>query len=216
MFGATPATAPKQDVGWLYQILPYIERKDVWLLATDNAVAAKPIPIYFCPTRRSMMIINNRAMSDYVGNNGQQVGWTDSADKQNGVINQNRMYPPRPNPTYYKVKIRHITDGTSNTLLAGEKRLNLFFLGTPQSDDNEGFLVGWDHDAIRWTNVPPAPDVRVNDPNVYGGGQFGSSHLGGFNAAQADGGVRFITYDINPNMFLYYGIRNDGKAIKID
>src|SRR5262245_56304460 len=28
MFGSTPATAPKQDVGWLYQILPYIEKKD--------------------------------------------------------------------------------------------------------------------------------------------------------------------------------------------
>src|SRR5258705_12975940 len=40
MQGATPALAPKQDMGWLYQILPYIEQKATWELASEGAVAA--------------------------------------------------------------------------------------------------------------------------------------------------------------------------------
>jgi hypothetical protein len=101
-------------------------------------------------------------------------------------------------------------------LLAGEKRLNIYFLGQPQSDDNEGFLVGWDHDVIRWTSSLPMADFKSNDPNVYGGGLFGSSHPGGFNAVTADGAVRFMTYNINATTFLNLGIRNDGNVIKLD
>jgi prepilin-type N-terminal cleavage/methylation domain-containing protein len=216
MLGSTPATAPKQDVGWLYQILPYIEQQAVWRLASESAAASKPIPTYFCPTRRPPMVINSRAMSDYAGNNGQLIGWTDTVEKQNGVINQNRAYPAQAKPRYLAIKMRHITDGASNTLLAGEKRLNVYFLGSLQSDDNEGYLCGWDHDVLRWTSTPPAADVRVKDANVIGEGKFGSSHPGGFNAAQVDGVVRFITYGINSDAFLYYGIRNDGKNVKID
>ncbi len=216
MQGTTPALAPVQDVGWFYQILPFIEQKAVWEKFSEAAVAASPISTYVCPSRRNIMIINGRSMNDYAGNNGEAVGWVDVGNQQNGVINQNRFYPPRPKPTYFTVKIKNILDGTSSTLLAGEKRLNKFFLGQPQSDDNEGFLCGWDHDIIRWTSSPPLPDFSKNNPEQYGAGLFGSSHPGGFNAAMADGVVRFIGYDINPITFRNLGIRSDGSVIKLD
>src|SRR6266404_2996337 len=83
MNGATPALAPVQDWGWLYQILPFIERKATWEQPGDNLVSATPIGLYFCPTRRNPMVINGRGMNDYAGNNGQSMGGTDSADRQN-------------------------------------------------------------------------------------------------------------------------------------
>lgn len=216
MLGAQPAVAPVQDWGWMYQILPYIEQKAVWEKKNDDAVAGSPIATYICPTRRNVMIINGRAMNDYAGNNGDGIGCVNNADRQNGVINQNRFFPPSPSPKYFTVRFKDILDGTSSTLLAGEKRLNTFYLGQPQSDDNEGFVCGWDHDVLRWTSVEPLPDYRKNDPEQIGFGHFGSSHPGGFNAALADGSIRFIAYDINPTTFRNLGVRNDGNIVKLD
>ena len=45
------------------------------------------------------------------------------------------------------IKIADVTDGLSNTLMVGDKRLNLAYLGQIQGDDNEGYTAGWDHNA---------------------------------------------------------------------
>src|SRR5206468_11059272 len=37
MLNGTPATAPKQNWGWGYQILPYIEQSGVWNSSSDAA-----------------------------------------------------------------------------------------------------------------------------------------------------------------------------------
>src|SRR4051812_2369944 len=39
----TPADYTKQSWGWGYQILPYIEQKDLWQAPDDNKVADTPI-----------------------------------------------------------------------------------------------------------------------------------------------------------------------------
>src|SRR5689334_9575492 len=52
MNGGTPAVAPKQNWGWAYQILPYIEAKDIWLIPNDGDCRKNTIPLYFCPSRR--------------------------------------------------------------------------------------------------------------------------------------------------------------------
>ena len=50
-------SAPKQDWGWGYQILPYIEQQGVFYEANDTDVAKAVIPIYFCPSRRQPVAI---------------------------------------------------------------------------------------------------------------------------------------------------------------
>ena len=62
-------------------------------------------------------------------------------------------------------RITAITDGTSNTLMVGDKRLNLKGLTGFQSDDNEGYTSGWDHDVERDTNHPRAdlPALTADD-----------------------------------------------------
>ncbi|MDZ7617759.1 MAG: DUF1559 domain-containing protein [Patescibacteria group bacterium] len=111
------------------------------------------------------------------------------------------------------VGINDIRDGTSNTLLIGEKRLNIGRLGVMQSDDNEGYTSGVDHDVVRSTNVTPGPDPMSSDSLVHGENRFGSSHSGGFNAAMCDGSVRFISYSIDLQTVRRLGCRGDGEPV---
>ena len=108
------------------------------------------------------------------------------------------------------VRITDITDGTSTTLMVGEKRLNLSELGQDQSDDNDGYAAGWSSDTIRATDKAPAPDHYMGGS---GHKRFGSSHPGRFNVVFADGSVGRITYSIDPKVFEFLGHKSDGRAI---
>jgi prepilin-type processing-associated H-X9-DG protein len=113
---------------------------------------------------------------------------------------------------YCPTRFAHITDGTSNTLLVSEKRLNLNFLGRQEAtDDNQGYAAGWSHDTMRKTTRPPQPDYRA--PFGGGRGTFGSSHTGGINTLLADGSVRSISYAIDKLTFQLVGNASDGQPL---
>ena len=209
----TPATGRAQQAGWGFQILPYIEQGNVWNgsgAATDNekalqAIAAQ-IDTFFCPTRRSpQTVIYN--YPGYLGGADAVHGLCDYAASNldgNGVVKQ---YDPR--------RMAEITDGTSNTLLLGEKRLNLVNLGKAPADDNEGYTCGWNEDTVRLCSQKPKRDF-IGDPSLHGGRSFGSSHLSAFNAALSDASVRSIAYELNVSTFKALGNVGDGKTIDLD
>lgn len=146
-----------------------------------------------------------------------------------GVIVRSAWYPLGVNPFTGKmdgkfqnapkpVKIAQITDGTSKTMMIGEKyiRADLYAGGT--SSDDTGWTDGWDPDVVRSTGIPPLQDSSLdrltlpNEPPPQGSAywefHFGSAHSGGFNCVFADGGVRTISYDIDLNVFNSLGTRN--------
>ena len=44
-----------------------------------------------------------------------------------------------------------MTDGASNTILVGEKHLNLSFCTTAaEPDDNDGYCASFEDDVVRW------------------------------------------------------------------
>jgi hypothetical protein len=107
-----------------------------------------------------------------------------------------------------------VRDGTSNTILVGEKRLNQVGLGNFQGDDNEGYTSGWDHDVIRRTDREPRPDP--NAAGAWGEERFGSAHPAGFQVVLADGSVRFLSYDIDLTNFSRMGQRSDGETVFLE
>ena len=210
----TPAVGAKQQAGWAFQILPYLEAENTWRggqASTDvlRAVTAigTPNPIFFCPSRRPAQIVTykdnyqppltggplDHALCDYAASNKEGTG----------VIQQFK-----PN------RIADITDGTSNTLMVSEKRMNLLYLGQKQQDDNQGYTVGFNYDTVRHTSRIPSADYSA--PFGDGGGMFGASHPGRFNAVFADGSVRTLSYGLDKNIFLLLGDKSDGKAIPGD
>jgi hypothetical protein len=113
------------------------------------------------------------------------------------------------NGTQY-ITVAAVTDGLSNTLMVGEKRLDACHLGQYMSDDNEGYTAGWDHDSIRSTTRLPLPD---NCGLGWGELRFGGPHPGIFIAVFGDGSVRGISYAVDLTNFSRMGQRNDGQPI---
>jgi prepilin-type processing-associated H-X9-DG protein len=106
-----------------------------------------------------------------------------------------------------------LVDGTSNTMILGDKRLDLTNLGAYMSDDNEGYSSAWDHDVIRPTNAVPLPD-RKSGVNS-GENRFGGLHPGGLNVAMADGSTRFVTFSISQPTFLAIGTISRGETANL-
>ena len=55
--GGVPAMGKDQVWGWLYQMLPFVEQKNIWELPNDNDVKQTPVKIYFCPSRRPKNVV---------------------------------------------------------------------------------------------------------------------------------------------------------------
>jgi prepilin-type N-terminal cleavage/methylation domain-containing protein len=199
-----PAIYTAQTWGWGYQILPFIEQNNLWMVPPGNLppdasagpygdieVASTPVKTYNCPSTRMgtsfpysqsgwSPSVGRRAVGDYAGNAG-----------------TNNLDGPLV-PTGRSIRFANITNGTSNVLLVGEKYLDRLILST-QSDcnDDQGWTDGWDNDTLGMGSTPP----------VYDGTQgscaegFGTMHTSGMQAVFCDGSVHQISLQVNPTAF---------------
>jgi prepilin-type N-terminal cleavage/methylation domain-containing protein/prepilin-type processing-associated H-X9-DG protein len=129
-----------------------------------------------------------------------------------------------------RVRFADITDGTSNTLMVGERPpsadLNFgWWFGSDGRDEKgtgEGTMGAMDQEyfdnvlAARFHCTTPklglqAGDINDNCDQVH----FWSLHSGGANFLLADGSVRFLPYSIDPTTFLHLCVRNDGQAVGV-
>jgi prepilin-type N-terminal cleavage/methylation domain-containing protein len=205
-----PVLAPKQSWGWLYQILPYIEQEPLYNNPSDSYIQGIAVKTFFCPTRRQPMVIGGRGVNDYAGNGGLYTssGWDWGNGQNGGVIVRQKCG----GPCNTVVSTALVTDGTANTIILGEKRLDSRAIGTAQCDDNEGHTSGWDWDIIRWGNDPPLPDRDATDQCEV---LFGSAHPAGLHFAFCDGKVRFIGFDIDRLVFQRLCRRDDREPVTV-
>lgn len=212
-FGAT------QPGGWMYSLLPYIEKQDVFYLPTPKQLVETAIPTYHCPSRRA-------ARTYPAGPVGWQPYWTGTltvcarADyAMNGgtsTFDSGGSSNPDVPPAVYKsegvayraaiCKLKEIVDGTSNTYLIGEKYINPDFYETADDlGDNENCYIGSDRDTLRFAQQP-GRDTRGVDLSY----SFGSAHAGGFFMAFCDGHVQRVFYNVDINVHRAFCVRNDG------
>jgi len=187
---------------WMYQILPQIEQANLAAVTTDATIYKSPIASYFCPTRRTPAVYGSSAKSDYAGNVG------DGMNNYNGALIRRSCKN--------SIDLAMFNDGTSNTLLIGEKQTNIKNFGSSGGDNEPYVNSGWDQDEIRWGAIGNNPQSDLDhpaEPPAFWSGRFGSSHSGAFNGVMVDGSVRSISYNVDAETFRRVCVRNDLQPV---
>ncbi len=132
-------------------------------------------------------------------------------ERQNGITHQRS-----------EIELAQIVDGTTHTLMVGEKSLHpdQYESGCHGADDQTLF-VGHDRDTLGYTYRPRTdPFEFVNNDRVTwppvkddagGGGhwRFGGPHPAAVNMVFCDGSVQTVSYDVDAIVFALYGGRDD-------
>lgn len=230
----------KQPGGWIFQILPQLEQGNVFQMASGGpgvveANAARmlqqPLTIFHCPSRRgpglypyteadwplrNCLPVSEAAKSDYAINGGDtSIDGGRGPDSLAMVDLREYEWPDLENANGIafvgsKWSLRDITDGTSNTLLVGEKYMEVGSVGQGYGDDQTMYL-GDDADVRRWCMFPPVRDRRnFDDPD-----RFGGMHPAGCQFVFCDGSARPVPYTIDATVFRRLGNRKDGQVIDL-
>ncbi|MFQ3593888.1 MAG: DUF1559 domain-containing protein, partial [Gemmataceae bacterium] len=189
----------RPEWSWAYHLLPFLEQKALFDQPDFRVVDRTPVALYYCPARRPAQLYQGRATIDYAANAGTMPSGA------NGAIQMGE----RP-----MIRFADFSDGTSHTLLVGEKRLNPARFGKSY-DDNEPYnRSGWnnDYDVYRTAVYSPAPDLSREELKSFT--EFGSAHSSGLNCLSIDGAVRHVRYQVNLLSWQRYCIRNDGQTLE--
>ena len=132
-----------------------------------------------------------------------------------GIFTQNRQY-----------RIGDAIDGTSNTLLLGERRFEdrVFDSDTGDRIRDWGWVwFGAQGDCFLGTSAPINFQLPENFPTLDAGTQqllfddrinaYGSMHPGGAQVALVDGSVRFLSETISPITFRALGTRDGSEVV---
>ena len=225
--------------GWKTLILPYMEQGnleaqfDIDLKMNHAAninLVRTIVPTYNCPADPGLndeLIVESTTLqfsrSSYIGNAGSfQRSGLPSHDAYNGVLTRTA------DQRHEGVKLSDITDGLSNTMLAGE---SLKF-GTTWDPSMFGFVFANGNASQSLGQmrhgeglINPKNPVTNGDEN----GTFASNHEGGINFSFVDGSVHFISdtifhnrmsfeeFLVNPSELGAYQrlfSRNDGQVVQ--
>ncbi|MDB5387202.1 MAG: putative major pilin subunit [Planctomycetaceae bacterium] len=123
------------------------------------------------------------------------------------------------------VRMRDVTDGTSNTVMFGEsywdtyvkdgQEMDYWQIGSPQTG---GWTAGGTG-GTEYTEGLGSTGPRLNsrliptESGVLMEMSFGSYHIGGANIGMADGSVRFISENVDLNTYHSLGSRNGGEVV---
>jgi prepilin-type N-terminal cleavage/methylation domain-containing protein/prepilin-type processing-associated H-X9-DG protein len=204
-------------ISWFENILPFVEQdnlqkkldltqRDYANCTGDQSTGAQVVNIFICPSDHLPQKVITYTpsglptcffgMNSYLANGGTR-SWFVSNQTVDGVFWINS-----------RVGIAGITDGTSNTLLVGERyhrepywkafeKLGGWAWANYQSGQD---YVGSSMVPVNYTLPPGNPDppsFAIQDPRVNA---FGSGHPGGANFCLADGSVRFLTLKGNADL----------------
>jgi prepilin-type N-terminal cleavage/methylation domain-containing protein/prepilin-type processing-associated H-X9-DG protein len=205
--------------GWMCDVLPYVEQDnlarqmytDPWyngFFVTFNL----PVKNYLCPSDpRNLTNVpaGNGALTSYVGVTGSD---NDVNVQFNGPTNG--MF----NVSTKGVSLTDVSDGTSNTLMVGER--------PPSADLNLGWWGASDFDNLLSTRQLYGDIFGAGGcvlPGLYGPGKAGgpcngddnhfwSFHSGGGNWVFADGSVHFLPYSASA-VTIPLASRNGGEVV---
>jgi prepilin-type N-terminal cleavage/methylation domain-containing protein/prepilin-type processing-associated H-X9-DG protein len=228
---------PRQT--WVMYVWPYIEKGDLWaknnykqpfydppgtIHNSLNGLTGMKVSMYSCPSdlgedQDDTGQTYPRRRGNYVVNWG-NVKY-DTAPKSPGMAPFAHFGGDRARPRV--TRIRHISDGTSNTLLLGE-----YIKAKSHQDNDWRGDIHNDDGVFRFHTITTpnssAPDVvnwAILDktdffaPVTTSGAQYNTSrsrHLGGVNTAMCDGSVRWVSNTVALAAWQAMGTMDGGET----
>jgi prepilin-type N-terminal cleavage/methylation domain-containing protein len=243
-----PGATVANNLSWNVFVLPYLEQSALSDLISraggafngapnqegpnKNVHALNRVPVYLCPSATQPLATHpSSTLSD-----GRQT----FAKHYFGVMGAKgtnpataAAYPFDPAPSGQggfalngvlgrdsRVAIKDVSDGTSQTLLAGE-------LSRPGGDGASwvrGIAFGTTTYATGTTGMSAAKNVNFginvlltpNSADQFNDISFSSNHTGGVVFALADGSVRFVAEAVNSGAYKAAASRNGGETLGLD
>ncbi len=193
-----PFRNPYDQTGsWAFAILPFIEQDNMYQQRAWNI----GVKIYTCPSRRQpeAQVPVNDEFGSYNGG-GWPWGKIDYAANQFVIPNRGSAL----------FRVDDIRDGTSHTILVGEKAVNPKNYNTGTWYWDEPFFTGGSGGTQRWGSV------IVRDSTNMGFAyreNWGSAHTGGAQFLFADGSVHQIPYGTSGTIVMGLLTPNGGEVV---
>jgi prepilin-type N-terminal cleavage/methylation domain-containing protein/prepilin-type processing-associated H-X9-DG protein len=228
-----------QPGGWIWTLLPYLDRRDLWDWSAAQAGTARraamvtvqqtPLQVLTCPSRRGVglsacnpvLVPRNAdwtaevATTDYAANEGDYITDTDGGPATYSAGDDKRFpwkdVSKATGVCFLRSEVRTqmIRDGLSHTYLFGEK-----YVSTRGGPD--GFDPG--NDQCAYSGVDLDLNRWTIDPPRRDGAavedrRFGSAHPGTCHFVFCDGSVRPISFEIDGEVHRRLGTRAEGLPV---
>lgn len=181
-------SAQLQTGPWAFSILPYVEQQNGYQARTYSLA----VPVYMCPSRSRQnpqtVPVQDPLFPGFQYSSGGINPW----GKTDYAANIQLVFGSVKNSTLTGIekRILDVTDGTSNTLLAGEKSLD------PRAYNTGSWL--WDEPIFAGGGaggtVRGGTALYLDVPKVNFWNNWGSAHPGGTPFLLTDGSVRSVAY----------------------
>jgi prepilin-type N-terminal cleavage/methylation domain-containing protein len=207
--------------------------------SANEIAAGTVVPIARCPSsplgdHYDHNAVQGRVPSEYRASIGSLVRGDDSGPNLPGSISACSTNPDGVFWGNSRTRFSQVTDGLSNTVFLAESRTDpLFnkngnstdhwFIGSPDIRANDcdpanGGTGGGDYSEVVGSALVRM-NARITDPTLHGALMeisFGSYHPQGMNVQIGDGATRFISSDINIDVYQAIFSRNGGEVASIE
>jgi prepilin-type N-terminal cleavage/methylation domain-containing protein len=222
---------------WAVLLLPYLDQGPTYALWDLRYPASKQTPaayqqhlaVYRCPSRPVFVLSVGDFAPAGLGDYGACFGTDNLGPNSNGVIiptanmNSSTTLDAAGNPIVLRwrgqLSLLSITDGSSNTLMFGEKHIRPNSLRGKNED--RSIFGGQNNSVRRMAGISASGEQRpLRQPNDQDGPlantSFGGPHPGVCQFVFADGTVRAIATATDLQLLTYLVSRNDGNPVTLD
>jgi hypothetical protein len=237
------AAGPNPGTTWMVHILPFIEQNNVYLKydrtlpynnATNLAVGNFRVPTYYCPSGSTSLSGNGSEVANGITNfshhycgvmgptgtatlAGTTFTYTVTSGGANGAYSAHGVLGTWSNGVNPRLRLADIKDGTSNTLVIGERSIDEAQFTPAVPNSYRTWVRGQNGGTGSCKNMTNAINsTNYNGSSNFNDISFSSDHPGGTQFSLGDASTRFVNQSVDLNILKAMASRNLREVAALD